>query len=55
VKTRPKHDSSLAYTNEDDGIWLRCSCGWQVCLGFWPTLSKAKSVWHKHLHEVGVV
>lgn len=33
-----EHAMELGYTNADDGIWLRCDCGWETLLDFSPTV-----------------
>jgi DNA mismatch repair ATPase MutS len=35
------HRITLTYTNDDDGIWLECSCGWRKCLDHGPDISLA--------------
>lgn len=43
------HESGVEYTNSDDGIWLGCSCGWQLGLGFSPSAEKIVFRWREHL------
>jgi hypothetical protein len=33
-----EHNVTVHYTIFDDGIWLRCSCGWEFCAGFEPPI-----------------
>jgi len=42
------HVATLTYTIQDDGVWLYCSCGAQINLGYSPTLCTAQL---KHLEH----
>lgn len=37
------HQTKLAYTIDDDGIWIMCNCGWKYNLGFDATPQLAMS------------
>lgn len=39
-----RHDPSVCYTINDDGIWLCCPCGWETCVGFTFFDSLARTV-----------
>lgn len=38
----------LYYTNDDDGVWLRCRiCGWADNAGYFPTIVELTAMaWH---------
>lgn len=42
------HESPLVYTNSDDGVWIECTCGWHVNLGFFSSVEDAASQWNLH-------
>ena len=42
---------TIHYYNTDDGIWLRCTCGWEVHLGFEPTVDLAARHAEAHAEE----
>ena len=44
-----RHESTLTYTNADDGVWLRCSCGHEMNLGFGATLQEAVGKQDEHV------
>ena len=45
------HVSCLDYFTTDDGIWLTCSCGFELCMDWSPTLPVANAHWANHLRE----
>lgn len=47
-----EHESSLEYHTADDGIWLRCECGFMYALGFSPPVEKVEIEWNNHLKDV---
>jgi hypothetical protein len=46
-----EHRASLAYTIHDDGLWLFCSCGAQLSLGFDCTPKDAVLALVQHQEE----
>lgn len=48
VSQLPAHAITIQYTNGDDGIWLRCSCGWVNPMGYWPTVDDVVVVARDH-------
>lgn len=60
MKVDPEdHDISVGYTNEDDGIWLWCTCGWQDHVGdladhntYRPSVGLVLTAASKHWDEV---
>ena len=54
VERRKKHEVTLGYTADDDGIHINCACGVDIPLGFNPGMSElALKVW-AHWQEVGL-
>lgn len=47
-----EHLMTLTYTVDDDGIWLRCDCGWERNLGFTVIVDDAVSVSNQHRDAV---
>ena len=43
------HQLRVAYTTDDDGIHIICSCGWEKNLGFDPTPDDVIAAEHDHL------
>lgn len=47
-----EHNITLAYSTDDDGIYVVCSCGWSERIGFNATPDYALSVANQHREEV---
>jgi hypothetical protein len=47
------HDMTVEYTIQDDGIWLWCTCGAQISLGFEPSPHQVADAAERHLHDAG--
>lgn len=43
-----EHVSEVGYTNDDDGVWLNCSCGWGQNFGFFATVEKLYETFVEH-------
>lgn len=46
-----KHEVTVAYTTDDDGIHLWCDCGFDLLMGFQPT---AVAVWFEAMKHQGI-
>lgn len=42
----------LTYFNSDDGVWLKCACGWEHNLGFCADPINAAELSRAHLNTV---
>lgn len=43
------HEIMVEYTNNDDGIWLFCSCGWKRNLGYYVKVEDVIVARDEHL------
>jgi len=43
-----EHACILGYTTDDDGVYLKCCCGWRKCIGFNSTPEYARLVALEH-------
>lgn len=46
----PKH-FEVTYTSRDDGIHIRCVCGWRECLGHDPSLQGVMDSAERHTKD----
>jgi len=44
--------TEIFYTNEDDGIWLRCTkCDWRKNFGYFPQLGPLLRAEQRHIKD----
>lgn len=48
----PDHVITVSYTNDDDGIHLRCECGWKTCLDHEPTVESLTAAADRHKQAI---
>lgn len=44
-----EHELILTYHYQDDGVWLQCSCTWEINLGFNATPEDAADAGRRHV------
>lgn len=47
--TTQGHTVYITYTKNDDGLWLRCSCGWERNLGYEVSVGDAAKAHREHV------
>lgn len=45
------HHATLTYSNNDDGVWLQCTCGHEENLGYDAPLLEAVEKHNKHVKQ----
>jgi hypothetical protein len=49
------HDHAVSVSGDQDyRLWLHCTCGWRLDVGYEPTLSNLRALYLSHLIDVGV-
>lgn len=51
TELQTKHSAKIGYTTDDDGVWLFCSCGVDIALGFDTTLENACMTFQEHIEK----
>jgi hypothetical protein len=49
------HKITVVYTTDDDGIWLHCTCGWEQCLGYDPSVDCLVQAQQSHQNQITIV
>ena len=48
ARSKTAHKCHLFYTNNDNGVWLGCGCGWRHNLGFHCSAADAAKIESNH-------